>query len=53
MQEPGEPLRPQYTKAPYGPNAENLRHVLRTIEGHLVSGIALETLRAKGWLAAA
>jgi O-acetyl-ADP-ribose deacetylase (regulator of RNase III) len=40
MQEAGEPLRLQYAKGPYGPYAENLRHVLRTIEGHLVSGYA-------------
>ncbi|MCK5717020.1 MAG: macro domain-containing protein [Thiomargarita sp.] len=38
MQEAGEPLRLKYTKAPYGPYAENLRHVLHVIEGHLVSG---------------
>ncbi|MEX0619635.1 MAG: hypothetical protein WDZ76_12090 [Pseudohongiellaceae bacterium] len=40
MQEAGEPLRLNYQKAPYGPYAENLRHVLRAIEGHLVSGYA-------------
>jgi O-acetyl-ADP-ribose deacetylase (regulator of RNase III) len=40
MQEAGEPLRLQYAKAPYGPYAENLRHVLRAVEGHLVSGYA-------------
>jgi O-acetyl-ADP-ribose deacetylase (regulator of RNase III) len=40
MQEAGEPLRLRYAKAPYGPYAENLRHVLRTVEGHLVSGYA-------------
>jgi len=40
MQEAGEPLRLQYNKAPYGPYAKNLRHVLNTIEGHLVSGYA-------------
>ena len=38
MQEAGEPLRLRYQKALYGPYAENLRHVLRAIEGHLVSG---------------
>ena len=38
MQEAGEPLRLQYTKATYGPYAENLRHVLRAVEGHLISG---------------
>ena len=40
MQEAGQPLRLQYVKAPYGPYAENLRHVLRTVEGHMVSGYA-------------
>lgn len=40
MQEAGEPLRLRYAKAPYGPYAENLRHVLREIDGHLVSGYA-------------
>jgi O-acetyl-ADP-ribose deacetylase (regulator of RNase III) len=38
MQEAGEPLRLKYTKAPYGPYAENLRHVLNYIEGHFISG---------------
>lgn len=40
MQEAGEPLRLKYQKAPYGPFAENLGHVLKAIEGHLVSGYA-------------
>ncbi|ACD95914.1 type II toxin-antitoxin system antitoxin DNA ADP-ribosyl glycohydrolase DarG [Trichlorobacter lovleyi] len=40
MQAAQEPLRLNYTKAPYGPYAENLRHVLRAVEGHLVSGYA-------------
>ncbi len=38
MQEAGEPLRLQYAKAHYGPYAENLRHVLNAVEGHLVAG---------------
>lgn len=38
MQEAGEPLKLKYVKAPYGPYAENLRHVLSAIEGHLVEG---------------
>ena len=37
MQEAGEPLDLRYTKGQYGPYAENLRHVLKAIEGHLVS----------------
>ena len=41
MQEAGEPLRLKYQKAIYGPYAENLRHVLTAIEGHLVSGYAV------------
>jgi O-acetyl-ADP-ribose deacetylase (regulator of RNase III) len=40
LQEAGQPLRLNYTKGPYGPYAENLRHVLRAVEGHLVSGYA-------------
>jgi len=40
MQEAGQPLRLRFSKGPYGPYAENLRHVLRAIEGHLVSGYA-------------
>lgn len=39
-QEAGEPLRLRYVKGHYGPYAENLRHVLREIEGHYVSGYA-------------
>jgi uncharacterized protein YwgA len=34
MQEAGEPLKLKYSKAPYGPYAENLRHVLTAMEGH-------------------
>jgi O-acetyl-ADP-ribose deacetylase (regulator of RNase III) len=40
LQVAGEPLRLRYVKAPYGPYAENLRHVLHDIEGHLISGYA-------------
>ena len=40
MQVAGEPLKLNYRKAVYGPYAENLRHVLNAIEGHLVSGYA-------------
>lgn len=40
MQEAGEPLKLRYAKAPYGPFAENLSHVLKAIEEHLVSGYA-------------
>jgi len=40
MQEAGEPLRLDFAKADYGPYAENLRHVLRRIDGHFVSGYA-------------
>ena len=38
MQEAGEPLRLDFQKGRFGPYAEKLRHVLRPIEGHLVSG---------------
>ena len=40
MQEAGEPLNLRFEKGPYGPYAENLRHMLHPIEGHLVSGYA-------------
>ena len=40
MQAAGEPLKLKFAKGPYGPYAENLRHVLKAIEGHLVSGYA-------------
>lgn len=40
MQEAGEPLRLKYNKAPYGPYAENLHHVMNAIEGHMISGYA-------------
>ena len=40
MQEAGEPLRLRYVKHHYGPYAENLRHVLKAVEGHLISGYA-------------
>ena len=38
MQVAGQNLRLTYSKAEYGPYAENLRHVLREVEGHFVSG---------------
>jgi len=38
MQEGGEPLRLRHAAGPYGPYAENLRHVLRAVEGYYVSG---------------
>ena len=38
MQEAGEELRLRVKKGPYGPYAENLRHVLSEMEGHYVSG---------------
>lgn len=40
LQEAGEPLKLNYRPAHYGPYAENLRHVLNAIEGHMVSGYA-------------
>jgi O-acetyl-ADP-ribose deacetylase (regulator of RNase III) len=38
MQEAGEPLRLKFKKSYYGPYAENLRHALSAMEGHLISG---------------
>jgi len=40
MQEAGEPLKLRYVAAPFGPYAENLRHVLQAIEGYYVAGYA-------------
>lgn len=40
MQAAGEPLRLRYVQGIYGPYAENLRHVLREIDGYFVSGYA-------------
>ena len=37
-QESGQGLRLKFTKGPYGPYAENLRHVLTLIEGHFIGG---------------
>ncbi len=38
LQAAGQPLKLRFSKAPYGPYAENLRHVLMKIEGHFISG---------------
>lgn len=38
MQEAGEPLRLNYAKGRYGPYADNLRHVLTSMEGHYIRG---------------
>jgi len=38
MQEAGEPLQLKFEKAPYGPYAKNLRHVLSAVEGHFITG---------------
>jgi len=38
MQEAGEDLDLRYSKALYGPYAENLRHLLSRIEGHFITG---------------
>ena len=40
MQESGERLKLRFEKAPYGPYADNLRHVLHRVEGHFISGFA-------------
>ncbi|HCX34012.1 MAG TPA: Appr-1-p processing protein [Rhodocyclaceae bacterium] len=41
-QEAGEPLRLRFAAGPYGPYAENLRHVLHAIEGYYVSGYGVD-----------
>ena len=40
MKESGQLPRLKYEKGPYGPYSTNLRHVLKDIEGHLISGYA-------------
>ena len=40
LQESGHDMRLRYAKAPYGPYAENLRHVMHQIEGHYTTGYA-------------
>ena len=40
MQEAGEGLRLGFVQAPYGPYAQNLRHVLNAMEGHYIVGYA-------------
>ena len=40
LQESGRDMRLQYVKAPYGPYAENLRHVMSRIEAHYTTGYA-------------
>ena len=40
MKEAGQLPKLNYEKGPYGPYSSNLRHVLKDIEGHLVSGYA-------------
>lgn len=38
LQEAGQPLKLRYAKDRYGPYADNLRHVLHTVEGHFLMG---------------
>ena len=38
MQEAGQPLKLRYREGPYGPYAENLRHLLNEVEGHFITG---------------
>lgn len=38
LQEAGEPLRLRYEAKMYGPYADNLRHVLKSLEGHHLRG---------------
>ena len=38
MQEAGQDLQLNFVKGPYGPYADNLRHVMVRVEGYLLSG---------------
>lgn len=42
LQTAGEPLKLRYSKAWYGPYAENLRHLLAEMEGNLIRGYESE-----------
>jgi O-acetyl-ADP-ribose deacetylase (regulator of RNase III) len=42
LQAAGQPLQLRFAKAWYGPFAENLRHVLLEVEGHLITGYSGE-----------
>ena len=41
-QEAGEDLKLKFAKAPYGPYAENLRHLLHRLEGHMILGYGVD-----------
>lgn len=45
LQEAGQSLRLNYVKARYGPYAENLNHVLQSLEGHYIRGYGDRTQR--------
>jgi O-acetyl-ADP-ribose deacetylase (regulator of RNase III) len=38
LEEDGQPIGLTFAKAPYGPYAENLHHVIQALEGHYVRG---------------
>ena len=40
-QEAGQPLRLRFVKGAYGPYAENLRHVLRSVDSYFISGYGI------------
>jgi O-acetyl-ADP-ribose deacetylase (regulator of RNase III) len=46
MQEAGEPLSLGYVKGHYGPYADNLRHLLASMEGHYIRGMGDQSARA-------
>lgn len=45
LQEAGQPLQLAYDKGRYGPYAENLNHVVQTLEGHYLRGYGDRTQR--------
>ena len=45
MQNSGEPLKLEFAKGRYGPYSKNLRHVLRPVEGHLITGTKTAAMR--------
>jgi uncharacterized protein YwgA len=48
LQEAGQPLKPTFTKQTYGPYADQVRHAVLAMEGHFVTGLAMEPVGSRG-----
>jgi O-acetyl-ADP-ribose deacetylase (regulator of RNase III) len=47
VQEAGEPMKLQYIKHQFGPYANNLNHLLQTLDGHYITGYGDRSREAK------